>query len=165
MTIAMLPYDVAHAPVFDRLNRAWIEDYFTIEPIDELVLSQPEKMIIAPGGEIWFAQHAGAVIGTAAILNFAPGVFEFTKLGVDEKARGLGVARALLRHCTQRARERGAHTLKIFTNTRLVPACTLYRSEGFTEIAMSAEERARYVRGDVLFEMPLASAQALRDSA
>jgi ribosomal protein S18 acetylase RimI-like enzyme len=158
MSLTILPFDDQHAQVFDRLNRAWIEQYFTIEPIDELVLTQPEKMIITPGGEIWFAALNGDVIGACAILNFAPGIFEFTKLGVDEKARGKGVARALLRHCTARARARGAHTLKIFTNTRLAPACTLYRSENFTEIPMNAEERARYVRGDVMFELALTHA-------
>lgn len=158
MSVSILPFDPLHAPVFDRLNRAWIEHYFSIEPLDELVLTQPEKMIIAPGGEIWFAAVDGEVIGSSAILHFAPGIFEFTKLGVDEKVRGRGVARALLRHCVERAKARGAHTLKIFTNSRLTPACNLYRSEGFAEVPMSTDEKARYARGDVLFEMPLRNA-------
>ncbi len=155
MPVTILPYSAEHAPLFDRLNRAWIEQYFSIEPFDDLVLKQPEKYIIEPGGEIWFAALDGAVVGSCALLNYAPGVFEFTKLGVDEKARGKGVARALLRHCAARAKDKGAHMLKIFTSTKLAPANALYRSEGFTEIPMSAEQKARYKRGDVMYDLAL----------
>ncbi|MES2984010.1 MAG: GNAT family N-acetyltransferase [Pseudomonadota bacterium] len=155
MTITILPFAPELAPLFDRLNRDWIEQYFTIELFDDLVLTQPEKMILATGGEIWFAALDGTVIATCALLPFAPGVLEFTKLGVDERARGHGVARALLRHCRERARAKGAHTLKIFTNTALAPACALYRSEQFVEVPMSDEQRARYVRGNIMFDNAL----------
>jgi GNAT superfamily N-acetyltransferase len=154
-TIEILPYAAAHAPVFDRLNRAWIEEHFVIEPFDDLILTQPEKIIIAPGGEIWFGALDGDVIAACALLPFADGIFEFTKLGVDEKARGHGVARALLKHCTMRAKQRGAHTLKIFTSTKLAPANALYRSENFLEIPMSAEQRQRYKRGDIMYDLAL----------
>ena len=155
MSITIIPFDAKHASVFDRLNRAWIEEYFCIEPLDEQVLTKPEEMIIATGGEIWFAALDGHVVGTCALLPHAPGMFEFTKLGVSEEARGHGVAKALLRHCANRARALDAHTLRIFTSTKLLPACTLYRAEGFQEVAMSQEERARYKRGDIMFDLPL----------
>ena len=155
MTIEILPYSAEHAPVFDRLNRAWIEEYFSVEPFDELVLTQPETYILANGGEIWFAAIDGKVIGTYALLALASGLYEFTKLGVDPSAHGKGVARTMLRHAAVRAKELGAHTLKIFTSTKLVPACTLYRSEGFVEVAMSDEQKARYKRGDIMFDLPL----------
>jgi N-acetylglutamate synthase-like GNAT family acetyltransferase len=116
MTITILPFAEQHAPIFDRLNRAWIEEFFTIEPFDNLVLTQPKKMILDTGGEIWFAALDGTVVGAAALLPFGEGVLEFTKLGVDVNARGAGVARALLNHCRMRAAQKGAHTLKIFTS-------------------------------------------------
>jgi ribosomal protein S18 acetylase RimI-like enzyme len=153
--ITVLPYSPTHASVFDRLNRAWIEEHFTIEPFDDLVLTQPEKMIIETGGEIWFAALNGEVIGACALLTFAPGVFEFTKLGVDEKARGQGVARKLLLHCRDRARQKGAHTLKIFTSSKLIPANALYRSEGFLEVEMTPEQKQRYIRGNVMYDLAL----------
>lgn len=155
MAITILPFAPQYAPIFDRLNRAWISELFTIEPFDDLVLTQPQKMIIEPGGELWFAALNGEVIGACALLPFAPGVLEFTKLGVDKKARGAGVARALLQHCQTRAAEKGAHTLKIFTNSKLGPANALYRSAGFIEITMTAEQRTRYTRADVMYDMPL----------
>lgn len=159
MTITILPFLPERAPLFDRLNRAWIEEYFAIEPVDDLVLTQPEKMILAPGGEIWFGALGSDIVGACALLHYAPGVFEFTKLGVDPAARGKGVARALLRHCRDRARIRGAHTLKIFTSTKLAPANALYRSEGFVEVEMSAEQKVRYQRGDIMYDLALQPAQ------
>ncbi len=155
MTITILPYAPEHAPVFDRLNRQWIEEFFTVEPFDDLVLTQPEKMILEPGGELWFASLDGAVIAACALMPFTPGVLEFTKLGVDEKARGRGVARTLLNHCRDRAKAKGARTLKIFTSSKLAPANALYRSEGFLEIAMSAEQKQRYQRADVMYDLAL----------
>lgn len=155
MTISILPFSPEHAPLFDKFNRDWISHYFTIEPFDDLVLTQPEKMIIDTGGEIWFAAWEGEVIGACALMPLAPGVLEFTKLGVDEKARGRGVARALLRHCRDRSIAKGADILRIYTNTRLGPANALYRSEGFTEITMSDEQRQRYQRADIMYDMPL----------
>ena len=155
MTITILPYSPEHASVFDRLNRAWIEEYFTIEPFDDLVLTQPEKYILEGGGEIWFAALNGEVVGACALLTFAPGIFEFTKLGVDEKARGQGVARTLLLHCRDRAKAKGAHTLKIFTSSKLIPANALYRSENFVEIEMTPEQKQRYIRGNVMYDLAL----------
>ena len=155
MTITILPYSDEHAPIFNHLNRAWIEEIFAIEPFDDLVLTQPKKMIIEPGGEVWFAALNGEVIAACALIPFEPGVLEFTKLGVDVKARGYGVARTLLRHCRERAREKGAHTLKIFTSSKLAPANALYRSEGFIEIDMSPEQKQRYKRADVMYDQPL----------
>ena len=155
MTITILPYADEYAPIFDRLNRAWIEELFTIEPLDEAMLTNPQKLIIEPGGELWFAALNGEVVGACALINYAPGVYEFSKLGVDKKARGAGVARALLRFCRDRAREKGAHTLKIVTNSGLVPANTLYQSEGFKLVEMTPEQRARYKRADTMYDLVL----------
>ncbi|MFZ4541786.1 MAG: GNAT family N-acetyltransferase [Rickettsiales bacterium] len=155
MTITILPFAPEYAPIFDRLNRAWIEEFFTIEPFDDLVLTQPQKMILDTGGEIWFAALNGEVIAAAALLPFAAGTLEFTKLGVDDKARGHGVARTLLNHCRLRAREKNAAILKIFTNTALGPANALYRSEGFIETQMSPEQRQRYARADIMYDYTL----------
>jgi GNAT superfamily N-acetyltransferase len=153
--LEIIPYTKEHGAVFDRLNRAWIEEFFTIEPFDDLVLTQPEKYIIEPGGEIWSAALDGHIVGSCALLAFADGVFEFSKLGVDANARGQGIARALLRHCKQRAKARGAHTLKIFTSRRLQPANRLYISEGFVEVAMTPAQKTRYQRADVMYDFAL----------
>ena len=144
-----------HAPIFDRLNRAWIEELFVIEPSDDKVLLNPQHHIIDTGGEIWFAAWEGEIVATYALMPESLGIYEFAKLGVDKNARGRGLARTLLRHSKERARANGAHTLRILTNSQLVAANTLYRSEGFIEVPLSDEQRARYDRVDILYDFAL----------
>jgi len=151
----ILPYCPEFAASFDQLNRAWIEQYFTVEPFDDAVLTDPQTHILDRGGELWFAVEDDVVLGCCALMPLAEGMLEFTKLGVAEAARGRGIARALLRHCMGRASALRAHTLRIFTNTALVPANALYRSEQFMEVTMSDAERTRYKRADIMYDLPL----------
>ena len=151
----ILPYQPAFAPAFAALNRAWIEQYFTMEPFDHEVLAHPERHILEPGGKLWFAVENGAVLGCCALMKIGENRYEFTKLGVDPSARGKGVARALLRHAALRARALGTPALRIYTSRSLIPANTLYQSEGFLELPMSDEDRARYKRGDIMYELEL----------
>jgi GNAT superfamily N-acetyltransferase len=155
MTVTILPYSPELAGAFDQLNRAWIAHYFVVEPFDDLVLTQPQKMILDPGGEIWFGALDDEVVGVCALMPYAPGVLEFTKLGVSEKARGHGVARALFRHSVERAHALGARTMKILTSRKLAPANGLYVSEGAIEIPLSDADRARYKRCDIIYDLPL----------
>lgn len=155
MTVTILPYTSERTPLFDQLNRAWIEELFTVEPKDNEVLTQPQRSILDKSGEIWFGAYDGVIVGACALIPDGEGVLEFSKLGVDKSARGKGVARALLRHCQMRARERGADILRIYTNSKLAPANALYVSEGFCEVPMNAAQRASYARVDIMYEMPL----------
>lgn len=155
MSVTILPFTPERAPLFDSLNRTWIEELFAIEPKDIEVLTNPQSVIIDKGGEVWFGALNGEIVGACALIAEAPGIFEFSKLGVAEAARGHGVARALLRHCRERSMARGAHTLRIYTNSKLAPANALYRSEGFGLVEMSAEQRKRYQRVDTMYDLPL----------
>ena len=38
---------------FERLNKAWLNKFFEVEPLDESLLSQPEKFILNKGGHIF----------------------------------------------------------------------------------------------------------------
>lgn len=156
MTISILPYSSDRAPMFDALNRAWIDELFTIEQKDIEVLTQPQKMILDKGGEIWFGALKNEIVGACALIVEEPGVFEFSKLGVAPSARGQGVARRLLRHCRDRATARGAHTLRIYTNSKLAPANALYVSEGFQVVEMTPAQRQHYARVDIMYDLPLA---------
>ena len=53
--LTVISFDPALRDEFRRLNVAWLERYFNVEPIDEQVLGDPEGEILAPGGEILFA--------------------------------------------------------------------------------------------------------------
>ena len=43
------------ANAFKALNIEWLETYFVVEPIDELVLSNPQTEIIDKGGFVFMA--------------------------------------------------------------------------------------------------------------
>ena len=65
--LRIISFDPTLRDEFRRLNVAWLERYFTVEPIDERVLGNPEAEILADGGEILFALLEGQVVGTVAL--------------------------------------------------------------------------------------------------
>lgn len=131
-TIKMLPWRSEHAKAFRSINEEWIEQMFAIEETDRWFLSNPEETIIRPGGQIWFAateQHG--IVGTCALLLQKPGIVELTKMGVLQKARGLGVGDALLAHVLNAARQMEPELLYLLTNRKCEAAIHLYLRHGF----------------------------------
>lgn len=118
---------------FEKLNRDWIEKFFEIEPHDIKVFSNPEKEIIAPGGDVLFAELDGEIVGTCALTRSAD-EFELAKLAVSDRAKGKGIGELLSNEIIERARKKGAKILKLTTNTGLVPAVQLYEKLGFKEV-------------------------------
>ena len=41
--INIIGYLPEHQPYFEKFNRAWIEEWFTMEPLDEWVLTNPGR--------------------------------------------------------------------------------------------------------------------------
>ena len=60
---------------------------------------------------------------------------EIKSMRVDDRHRGAGIGRALLRHIVADARERGYESLWLETGTPpdFLPARALYAAEGFVE--------------------------------
>src|SRR5690606_752914 len=54
---------------FARLNLEWLRRWFVVEPVDAEVLGDPERHILADGGQVLFALDAGGTraIGTVAL--------------------------------------------------------------------------------------------------
>ena len=145
--LAIETFDVKYKKAFYDLNLAWLKDYFAVEPIDEEVLSNPEKTILAKGGEIFFAVLDGRAIGTVAMKVAGDGVFELTKLAVDPGVRKGGMGRALCEKVIERFQARGGKLLYLETNTKLENAIRLYWKLGFVELPSpfnSPYERANY---------------------
>ena len=84
----IVPYRPEFAADFARLNRAWLVRFFTVDPLDELYLQDPEGKILQPGGEIFFALQGDRVLGTCAAIPHPGGAFELAKLAVDPVAQG-----------------------------------------------------------------------------
>jgi GNAT superfamily N-acetyltransferase len=116
---------------FARLNREWLEEYFTLEPADEAVLEDPERTILQPGGAILFALRAGRPVGTVALIRHDAVTFELAKMAVTRALRGGGIGRRLAQAAIERARECGARRLVLQTSARLAAATHLYYALGF----------------------------------
>jgi ribosomal protein S18 acetylase RimI-like enzyme len=152
-TVEIVPYRPAFAEDFNRLNRAWLEKYFTVEPLDEAYLSDPEGRILRPGGEIFFAVEGDRVIGTCAAVPQADGSFELAKLAVTPEAQGRGLGRALALAVIAFAKARGARRVVLVSNSALVQALRLYETLGFRHQPLP--ETRPYADADVSMELVL----------
>jgi hypothetical protein len=70
--IAIFLYETQHQPWFEQLNRAWIEKYFWMEPVDFQVLQHPDEHIIKKGGFIFMASYGNEIAGTVALKFVSP---------------------------------------------------------------------------------------------
>lgn len=152
-------YDARHRTRFAELNREWLERYFVVEPIDLRVLADPEGQILAGGGEILFALFDDYAVGTVALRREAAHRFELTKMGVAPSEQGRGIGRRLLAAALQRARELGARSVVLYSNTILIPAITLYRQTGFAEVPLG-RDAGRYRRSNIKMALELDAAGA-----
>jgi ribosomal protein S18 acetylase RimI-like enzyme len=122
-----------------------------MEPIDEQVLRYPDEHIINKGGSILMAIVNEEIVGTVALKFVEPGVYEFTKMAVDEKYRGLKIGKALALAAIEKGKALGAHKIILYSNTILANAIALYRKLGFQEVPVDSV----YERSDIKMELPL----------
>ncbi|WP_266180652.1 bifunctional helix-turn-helix transcriptional regulator/GNAT family N-acetyltransferase [Dyella humicola] len=146
--LEIISFEPALKEHFYRLNAAWLERYFRLEDIDRVVLGDPERYVLKPGGAIFFARLRGEVIGTCALLHESPGVYELSKMGVDESFRGLGAGRRLLDAAIAEFHRRKGRELFLESNSRLKTALRMYQQAGFV-MQPSVRPGSHYERADV----------------
>lgn len=151
-TINIIDYLPEHQPFFEKFNRAWIEEWFTIEPLDEWVLTNPGEAILKDGGKILMASFNGEIAGTVALRKLSEGVFEFTKMAVGENFRRKGIAAALTYASFKKAKELGASKVVLYSNTKNAAAIKLYEKTGFKHLPV---ENDVYARANVKMEIDL----------
>ncbi|UZH54924.1 GNAT family N-acetyltransferase [Salinimicrobium tongyeongense] len=149
----IISFEQQYAEDFRQLNIEWLEHYFWVEPHDEEVLGKPEKYIIEPGGNIFFARENQKILGTVALMKMDEGVFELTKMAVRPDARGKKVGQKLMQHTLNFARNKAWEKLIIYSNRKLENAIHIYKKYGFREIPIG--ENNPYARGDIKMELPL----------
>ncbi|MDB5209348.1 MAG: family N-acetyltransferase, partial [Sediminibacterium sp.] len=93
--ICIVDYRPEHQPYFEKFNREWIEAFFTMEPFDEFVLTNPDEAILKNGGAILMALYEGNVAGTVGLRKVSDTIYEFTKMAVDSNFRRRGIAEAI----------------------------------------------------------------------
>jgi len=133
MSSKIISYHPAFKQAFYDLNIAWLEEYFTVEPVHLTVLQNPESSILADGGEIFFAVHNDVAVGTVAMKSYGNGRYELTKLGVADTAQGTGIGRTLCQYIINSFIQKKGRLLFLETHTILKPAMTLYEKLGFIE--------------------------------
>ncbi len=145
------PFDDALAPDFHRINAAWIDAMFRLEPTDLDVLLHPRARIVDAGGAILFLEVPGeGVIGTVALQKTGERQFELTKMGVTPAAQGRGAGEALLLAALAEADRLGAERLYLLTSAKCAAAIRLYERHGFVHDAGIMQEfGGRYARCDV----------------
>jgi len=144
---------------FERLNREWIETWFVVEEADLETFRDPERKILAAGGQIFFVVEDGQVLGTCAVLCHSPDIHEIAKMAVAPAARGRGYGDLLMEAAVAFSRAAGARRMVIVSNTRLAPAIRLYQKHGFVRVPLADD--GRYARADIQLERELGESEAL----
>lgn len=150
------------ASAFRDINAEWIEAMFTLEANDRAILDHP-RHIVDRGGIIRFVEAEGlGVVGTCALINIGDGIFELTKMGVLDVARGRKAGEFLLAYVIAEARRMAAAAtitrLYLLTNRKCAAAIHLYEKAGFVhDASVMADFGGRYARCDVAMSLPLAS--------
>jgi DNA-binding MarR family transcriptional regulator/GNAT superfamily N-acetyltransferase len=88
-----------------------------------------------PSGLFVVARLDGDAVGCGGLKRSGKTTGEIKRVWTAPSARGIGVARRLLRTLEAAARGMGLTTLRLDTNRALTEAHALYRKEGFREIA------------------------------
>ena len=140
---------------FRALNEEWISRYFTLEPKDRETLNDPESAILRKGGQIFQVWVDEKAVGCVALIPMGNGVFELSKMAVSPALRGQGIGRQLLEHAIAQARELGAKSLFLGSNSVLKNAVHLYETVGFRHVPAEKLPDMHYARADVFMEMPL----------
>ena len=98
-----------------------------------------------PAGFFVMAWLNGAPAGCGALKVGEESSGEVKRMWTAPTARGLGIARRVLRSLEAKAREAGLTRLRLETNRALHEAQALYRGEGYREVApFNAEPYAHY---------------------
>lgn len=150
--LQFIPFEAVYADDFASLNKAWLQKYFEIEPIDEAIFANPTGYIIDKGGYIFFAQIGDAIVGTFALIKINEGVFELSKMAVTEECQGQKIGNKMVEFSLSKSRELHAEKVILYSNTSLKPAIHLYKKYGFKEVPLGAVE---YRRANIKMEIEI----------
>lgn len=143
----------ADATAFKALNIEWLETYFVVEAIDELVLSNPQIEIIDKGGFVFMACIEKKTVGTFAYIKKETGIYEFSKMAVSPALRGQGIGNQMMQFAIRFAEQHHWKKILLYSNTILENSIHLYRKYGFQEVPL--EKNIIYSRGNIKMEILL----------
>lgn len=144
--VEIIPFEEKYAKDFYRLNAAWLEKYFYLEPYDIKVLGNPKEYILDSGGFIFLATYQEEIIGVVALI-YQKTFFELSKMAVLPKYRGQKIGEKLVDFCIKFGKTKGWKSITLYSNKKLVPAINLYKKMGFKEIEI--EKDTYYERANI----------------
>ena len=97
--------------------------------------SAPEAEMAPPAGRFLVARLDGDPVGCGALKRVDGEIGEIKRVWVAKSARGLGIARRMLRKLEAAAQDMGVEVLRLDTNRALTEAHALYHKEGYREVA------------------------------
>lgn len=150
--VQIIDYTPELQPHFEKINREWVEKYFTLEPFDIEQLGNPQEIILNKGGAILFAKEGDEIIGTVGLAKSVEGTYEMIKMAVIPQAQGKKVGQLLATSILEKAKSLGAKKVVLYSNTKLEAALNLYRKFGFKE---TPPECGKYGRCDIKMEIEL----------
>lgn len=145
-------YDSAISEHFLKINVEWIADEFYVEDYDLQQLENSQKML-DDGGYIFFAKYGDHIAGTVALLQQKDNSFELAKMGIYKKYRGLKIGDELMKAAIAYSKEKGKEYIWLESNTKSVPAVSIYRKYGFKEIDL--DPNTPYDRCNIRMKLPL----------
>ena len=97
-------------------------------------MDDPKNKIYKDGGHILLAEINGEIVGTCALIKMEEGKYELAKMAVSPNHQKMGIGYGLGIATIEKAREMGAHTVYLETNSKLAPALQLYKKMGFEDV-------------------------------
>ena len=150
--IEIIDYSPEFKDDFKQLNYEWINENFKLEESDRQSLNQPDEKILQPGGHIYLARYNDQIVGTCALVKTNKDTYELAKMAVTESERGKGIGWLLGQAAITKARELGAKTIFLESNTILKPAIALYQKLGFKKTVLQS---SHYERCNIQMEIKL----------
>jgi len=148
--VNIIDYNTSLAKYFKSLNIEWINTNFTVEEHDLEQLNHADSHILDGGGAIIFASVNDEIAGTCALIKTGDAEYELAKMAVDPKFRGRKIGNVLMEAIIQKAKALGAKRVWLESNTKLVPAITMYGKFGFKEIPI---DNSPFSRANIRMEL------------
>jgi DNA-binding MarR family transcriptional regulator/N-acetylglutamate synthase-like GNAT family acetyltransferase len=135
--IHIIDYKPEYKAAFKKLNEEWISKYFKMEEADYKALDHPEEYILNKGGRILIALYQNEPVGVCALLKMNHFLFDYelAKMAVSPKMHGKNIGYTLGMAALNTARNLGAKTVYLESNTILKPAINLYHKLGFKKVS------------------------------
>jgi DNA-binding MarR family transcriptional regulator/GNAT superfamily N-acetyltransferase len=103
-------------------------------------VSAEPRELNPPHGLFLVAYVHGEAVGCGGVKHHAGEPSEIKRMWVAESARGLGIARRILRQLEAEAARTGARTARLETNGTLTEAINMYHSAGYEEVPAFNDE-------------------------